>query len=181
MSHTDRRMTTIQVSSSDKYLLSREDILRNTTPGPSGIQRSSESPEIQQPVLIQPLWPLNRGPAFPKLEACIPYISDDDQAAITTWFQQNIPAILQEWDQPVRPTFELPDLPREPDPIPPYWIRMAEELPRSRPRHPELRDALLFPTTDEPNLVLFPTRPRQYGVWPEEDSDTDSDDSEPLS
>ncbi len=91
---THQRMTTIWVPSSDEYLSSREDILRNATPGPSRIQRSPEPPEIQQPVPVRVIRSPNRGPAFLELKRGNPNLSPEDNATIAAWFEQTIPAIL---------------------------------------------------------------------------------------
>lgn len=121
-------MTTLWVSTSDKYFSSREDIPRNTTLGPSRVQRSPESPEVHQSVPERPwVQPARRGPTFPEDEGRIPYINEHDQAAITAWFEQNLPLLLREWDQPV----PVPDEPEEPSPVPLYWVPMAKKLPQS--------------------------------------------------
>ncbi len=121
--------TTIHVASSNEYISSWEDVPRNVTPGPSRVWRPSEPSEDQQSVPDRPwLQPARRGPAFPEGESGIPYISEHDQATITAWFEQNLPPLLCEWDQPISAPAndELPSTPGEPNPIPLtgyQWLR----------------------------------------------------------
>ncbi len=59
---------------------------------------------------------------LPRGRGGIPYINEHDQATIAIWFEQNLPPLLHEWDQPIQP---------EPgDDVPPYWVPMAKELPQ---------------------------------------------------
>ncbi len=158
-----RHTTTIRVATSDEYFSSRGDILRSPTPGPSRVWRSPEPTiQIQQPVPIRAVWPPNRGPAFPKLERGNPHLNEENSATIEAWFKQNIPALLQEWPQPVcnndwADEDRLDPATTRVNQLPPYWIRMGKELPCSRLRHPELRGSLPFTPTDEPNTIPFPT------------------------
>ncbi len=175
---THRCATTIRIDSSDEYFSSQEESPRNVTLGPSRIWRSLESPEVQQPVPERPqIRPARRGVAFPKDDSKIPYINEHDQAAIAAWFEHNLPPLLHEWDQPVQPEPMPPSNQRDEGAVPPYWICMAEELPQSRPRHPEARDSLPFAPMNEPNSIPFPTSmPHQFDPWPE-DPDTNNEES----
>ncbi len=142
-----------------------------------GLWRPSEPTEEQQPIpgplRIQAA---QRGPAFQRREQ-YPYIDSDTNAAISSWFQQNLddlvgewipasdnslnevtaqwleentPKNLQEWDQPVSTT------------------RVSDAPELLRPGHPEPRGALPFADLPEPESGENPL------FWPDNPDDSNS-------
>ncbi len=188
MTTTSHHRRSIWVTASDKYVLSREDFEPT-----SRVWRSPEPTEEQQPVPSPlRLWPARRGAAFPEGESSIPYISTEDDLAIRTWFEQNLPPLLSEWTQPTDDENNevtarwleenIPEPLRDwPQPVPTTGVPDAQEP--SRLQQPEPRGALpIFPSNDTTIRVSEPgENPFSLGLWPDDTDESESStDSNPF-
>ncbi|PBK84815.1 hypothetical protein ARMGADRAFT_1087965 [Armillaria gallica] len=136
---THWHMTTWVTANDASSFLSRENIPRNTTQGPSNVCRTL-SPKST--TMDRDLWAEPNDPWSSTKNA---RIWPDPKYPAGTWDPDDIPELYRHWDQPMVSIYNIPsipDAPQEPDPVLPYFTPDMERIPRACPRllHPALND-----------------------------------------